>query len=266
MKKNPKKIIIILIILLILSIGGSFAYLALVKYSCKEVTQVILEYGRTLDAEVTSEEMFQGIVQKKVKSYLTDEVKEKLNARKFIKAEVMKKIEDAGLSNVITEDVTDHFMDIIIDDAIKDADYEIIDAKAGFTSCTVTVRTSNVDYMQLSSEISDSLAEDVENPDSSLWSHAGNIADTILGMILGNSDEDENLGDTIAEAVVDYCYEKKADCAKREATGQITYAFSHGKWTIESVDSDLVGAYYGVSLEELGINLNNLGWQDITFK
>lgn len=266
MKKGSKKIIIVLILLIILAIAGSFAYLSMVKKGCQAVTEVLFEYGRSLDADTTVDKTVPKMFQKPVKELLNDDIREELNIRSMIKKEVMEKVKEKGLNAVLTSEITDRFTDIIIDDAIKDAQFEITDVKAGFTSCTVSVRTSNVDYMQLGEEMSAAIAEDAKDPKSSLWSHVGDMAETIYKLVFGSKDEESSFTDKLAEVVSDYYYEKKEDCARKECSGEITYGIVDGKWSIKSVDSELVGTFYGVSLEDMGIDLNEMGLENVEFK
>ena len=258
MTNRVKKAIIAIVVVLALAVAGSVTYLTVVKKSCMSMTNVVMEYARQLNfddtADVVVPKMFRGLVD----STMTEEEKEEYDVKKMVKSEIASMVEEEGLSSILTEKVTDACTDLVIDDIVKDADYEVIDAKPGFTSCTVTVRTSNIDYEKLLAGLPTAIKADISDPSSSLWSNAGSVVSKVYAMITGQTTEDdETFTDTVTDAIKNYYYDKKDSAEAKEYTGDITYGIVDGKWTITNIDEQLISAYYGIPVEKLNLNLSD---------
>lgn len=258
-KSSWPKIILILIVVLAL-VGGavSFFYIRTVATGTRAVTSLIFEYAKDPSAEATIERNIPEKYRDIADSLITDDIRESLDAKKLIKDELNSTVAEYKLSGIITEEVVDKCVDVVLQDMVERAEYEIVDVKPSFRNSIVTVTVKNIDYVNLANTMVNSIVEDLQNPSSELWSQSGNIVSAALGMLFGGDESDSTLTDIILEALNNYYQTQKSKCEIQEYTGTIEYGVVDGKWTLKSADEELFTRFYGFSAEELGLDLSDI--------
>lgn len=243
-KKGKKKkrfliLIVLLILLALLSVGGYFVYeyyINRVEAECKKATETIFSYVKKMDfSEVPTE-------------YLPDQLKENPNIRVLISEYIDKYISDSSLGTFLEKTNYKIDGDTICDEILSTASYEITNVSTTYNSCDVTVTTSNKNYAEVLTSLSDKIKNELVE-DKTFWSA---ITGSISSFLFGK--EGDATSDSIEDILLRYYKECKDEAQSTKKTSVISYGIVDGKWTIKSIDTSLIYNYYGIN-EEMLTNL-----------
>jgi len=235
-KKSRRKraLIIIPLVLIILLIAGIFGYRFLIKTGCLKVTDMIFEHGRTLD--------FSDIDKNK----LPDALKKQPNARILVEEELKDLINSSPIGKLVSVDNLD--LDPIIDEIVKDGEYEVVKTQVSWNRCRVTIRTSNTDFSKILETLTQVIKEDATASDSDLREA---LIEQFKGLNPFNKDEEAPVD--WGSLLLDYYQKAKEQSPRMEKEGVITYGFEGMNitgWTIIDYDRDLIRGFYGIDIPD----------------
>ncbi len=251
-KKWP---LILILVLLLLTCGGFLGY----RYYINRVEKECITF---------TNELFKGL-----KKLDLSNIEEKYHPEKMpvdpdlkglMENRIKEVLKSSPLSSVVDIDSLDIDYDLIFDELTKDARYEIVSSETKWNECTVRVTTSNTDFEALPKLLLEKAREEIDQL-SKPENIAGILSQLISGHLPGQdsegSSQDENdrntedgsSGNTVSNTIsnftrlfVDWFREVKADAPKKTKTSDIVFKIKDGKWTIDSLDKELIYSFYGV--------------------
>lgn len=235
-KKKTAILALVLLLIVILCAGGFFGYqyyINRVETECKKATKEIFSYVETMDFSDVDPD------------YLPQPLKDNPNIRKLVSGYIDEYLADSTLGTFLEK--TDYSIDgdMICDEILETASYEITDVSSTYRSCDVTVTTSNKNYAKVLDLLTDKVKNELVT-DQSFWSA---ITDSVSRFLFGTeSDADSK---TIEDVLLQYYEECKNETEDTTVTGVISYGIVDGKWTIKDFDTSLIYNYYGISEELL---------------
>lgn len=231
-KRRRKWPFVLLILLTILIVGGIIGYnyyISLVKKNCEQATHEIFSMAHEMDFSSVDP------------SYLPDELKENPDISSFIQNQLDEVLDEQIWDEILEAGDIEINSDIICDEIIRSANYEITDITADYHSCTVTVHTENIDFTQLPATLEKRFFE-TYSESSSFWDSLKKI---FSSMFSDAEEEEEDLSDLLYK----WYQEARETTPKTETTGTIVYGIADGHWTLLSFDEDLIYSYYGMAKE-----------------
>lgn len=235
-KKRAVIFIVFLIILALLCVGGYFGYEYYknrVETECKKVTKKIFSYAEKMD--------FSDVDAK----YLPDPLKENPDLRSLISEYIDDYIDDTALGTFLEKTNYKIDGDVICDEIISTASYEITNVTSTYHSCDVTVKTSNKNYADVLNLLTEKVTTELVK-DKTFWSA---LTDSVSQFLFGKEADADS--ETINDVLLKYYKECKNEIKSTEYTGVISYGIVDGKWTITNFDTSLIFQYYGISEDML---------------
>ena len=252
-KKWP---LVLIIVLLLLACGGFLGYryyIYRIEKECVTFTNELFTGLKKMDLSNIEEK------------YHPEEMPVDPDLRGVIEDRIKEVLKSSPLSSVVDIDSLDIDYDLIFDELTEDARYKIESSETKWNECTIRVTTSNTDFEKLPKLLLEKAREDVDylsKPETIAGILSQLISDHLPGQDSEDSSQDENTdrntedgssGNTVSNAIsnftqlfMDWYREVKDDAPKKTKTADIVFKFKDGKWTIDSLDKELIYSFYGV--------------------
>ena len=223
-KKWPFVLLLILFVLIAGGIIGYQYYISLIKKNCEQATHDIFTMAYEMDFSSVDPDL------------LPEPLKENPDISDYIEEQFDQLLDEHIWNQLLEAGDIEITGDLLCDEIIRSASYEITDVTADYHSCTVTVHTENIDFTEIPNIISQRFAE--TQKEDSLWENMKKIFSYLF-----SSGEDEQ---DFSELLYEWYEEARETAPKTETTGTIVYGIEDGHWTLKSFDEDLIYNYYGI--------------------
>ena len=252
-KKWP---LVLILILLLLTCGGFLGY----RYYINRVESECITF---------TNELFKGLKKLHLSNieekYQPEEMPVDADLKGVIEDRIKEVLKSSPLSSVVDIDSLDIDYDLIFDELTEDARYKIASSETKWNECTIRVTTSNTDFEKLPKLLLEKAREDVDylsKPETIAGILSQLISDHLPGQNsedpsqednTGRNTEDDNSSNKVPNVIsnftqlfMEWYKEVKDEAPKKTKTADIVFKFKDGKWTIDSLDKELIYSFYGV--------------------
>ncbi len=255
-KKHPGRALLIILIVLIAAGAAAYAgYQYYLKKTCLSVTEEVFKCAHNMD--------FSPLTDQYGAEYFPEIIQENPDLRSYIGEQINSQLKAADSSGYLDSLGVQIDTDTVCDDIVDSASYEIVRAKTTWNSCTVTVRTSNIDYSQIpaamEAKLQDTLSNVMNGDFSDLSGSASGLLDSLKNYVQkkiyswfseeesDDSDDLEEIREQLQEELLTWYEDAKNDASRLEETGEIVYQYQDGGWTVSHIDTSLFYTYYGIT-------------------
>ncbi len=242
-KKGNYFLRVLVILVALCGIGGIayYSYLNIIEKKCRENVEKVMESAKQLDFSEFDKDL------------LPEPLASQPNLRVLISDTIDQMIEENHLSGIFTTLGIEIDYDTIIDQALKNADYQIDDIHATFNTCTVTMTTSNIDYPSLGVDLEENLSDIISEytMSSGWWAGIRNWFSSLISPSSESesseesSDINQDSPESLSEWINNVIEEKEAN----QVSGKIVFGIKDGHWTLISWDENLIYNFYGFPKE-----------------
>lgn len=237
-RRKRRKILIILFVLLLLAGGGAGGYLFYlhqVTRQCQDAVRQIFSMAASMDFSSVDP------------AYLPPALQENPDVRAYVRDYVDDTLADYGIDTLLEDAGLTIDTDELCDEILQSASYTITGAQTSYNRCTVSVHTENTDF----STLPEAIAEEVENSisGSSFWDSLRDLFSSLFSGHRhegqdGNSPEEEPSDEELFASLYD---DFRETAPVTQTDGTVVFGIADGKWTLLSMDEELLYSYYGLT-------------------